>query len=1006
MASRRDFLSQQAPENYVAGLGRGATGFTTRSDLGPAREGPSAEQIQEALAKRAQQLGAAPPTAYGATDKKKPEQEEDDDERFQDPENEVGLFAYGQYDREDDEADRIYQDVDEKMERRRKARRLVFSCPPSAPTPIPSPPLVSWNTRGLSFPPVDEQITDVISSPTSREAREKEEQDEYDRNNPKIAQQFADLKRSLATVSDDDWASLPDPGDLTGKNRRSKQLSKQRFYAVPDSVLAGARDSADFQTSVQEDGGETGSGADNKDGTITNFADIGAARDKVLKARLDRAAQVDAGNGTSTTIDPKGYLTSLATTELKSGEVEFGDVNRVRVLLESVIKTNPKHAPGWIAVARLEEYAGKIVAARKWIAQGCEQCPKSEDAWLENIRLNDNHNAKIIAANGIKNNERSTRLWIEAMHLESDPRAKKRVLRQAIDHIPQSVAIWKEAVNLEEDAEDARLLLAKATEIIPLSVELWLALARLETPDNAQAVLNKARKAVPTSYEIWIAAARLQEQIGNANKVNIMNRAVKALVKEGAMPKREEWITEAEKCEDEGAVLTAGAIIRETLGWSLDEDDDRKEIFKDDAKASIGRGRYETGRAIYAYALRVFPTSKSLWLAAADVERNHGTKEALWQVLEKAVEACPQSEVLWLQLARQKWDAGEVDDARRVLAKAFNQNPNNEDIWLAAVKLEADAKQVDHARELLATARQEAPTERVWYKSATYERQLGNIDVALDLVLQGLTSTVVNKKETRFPRSAKLWMMKGQIYEDKGMLPQAREAYSQGTRVVPKSVPLWLLAARLEVKAGVIIKSRSVLDRARLQNPKNAELWVDSVRVELNSNPPNTQQARVLMSKGLQECPKSGLLWSENIWRLQPRTQRKPLSLEAIKAVDNDAILFVTVARIFWGERRLDKAMNWFEKAIVVDSDLGDAWGWYLKFLMQHGTDVSFSLSCINPTRLLTMDFTQEKREDVISKCVANEPKHGEVWQRVRKDPKNAYLTTEEVLKEVTKELQ
>lgn len=141
MASRRDFLNQQAPENYVAGLGRGATGFTTRSDLGPAREGPSAEQIQDALAKRAQQLGAAPPTAYGATDKKKQEQEEDDDERFQDPENEVGLFAYGQYDREDDEADRIYQDVDEKMERRRKARRLVLPVPNTLlipPFPLPS----------------------------------------------------------------------------------------------------------------------------------------------------------------------------------------------------------------------------------------------------------------------------------------------------------------------------------------------------------------------------------------------------------------------------------------------------------------------------------------------------------------------------------------------------------------------------------------------------------------------------------------------------------------------------------------------------------------------------------------------------------------------------------------------------------------------------------------------------------------------------------------------------
>lgn len=110
----------------MAGLGRGATGFTTRSDLGPAREGPTEDQIKEALAKRAAQLGSAAPTAYGAVEKK---DEDDDDERFQDPENEVGLFAGGTYDRDDDEADRIYQEVDEKMDRRRKIRRLVSRFP-------------------------------------------------------------------------------------------------------------------------------------------------------------------------------------------------------------------------------------------------------------------------------------------------------------------------------------------------------------------------------------------------------------------------------------------------------------------------------------------------------------------------------------------------------------------------------------------------------------------------------------------------------------------------------------------------------------------------------------------------------------------------------------------------------------------------------------------------------------------------------------------------------------
>ena len=108
----------------VAGLGRGATGFTTRSDLGPAREGPSEEQIKEALAKRAAALGNAPPTAYGVGKKKQDEEAEED--QFVDAENEEGLFATGNYDRDDDEADRIYQTVDERMDRRRKARRSVL----------------------------------------------------------------------------------------------------------------------------------------------------------------------------------------------------------------------------------------------------------------------------------------------------------------------------------------------------------------------------------------------------------------------------------------------------------------------------------------------------------------------------------------------------------------------------------------------------------------------------------------------------------------------------------------------------------------------------------------------------------------------------------------------------------------------------------------------------------------------------------------------------------------
>jgi pre-mRNA-processing factor 6 len=125
--------------------------------------------------------------------------------------------------------------------------------------------------------------------------------------------------------------------------------------------------------------------------------------------------------------------------------------------------------------------------------------------------------------------------------------------------------------------------------------------------------------------------------------------------------------------------------------------------------------------------------------------------------------------------------------------------------------------------------------------------------------------------------------------------------------------------------------------------------------------------------------------------------------LEAIKKVDNDPILFVTVARIFWGERRLEKAMTWFEKAIVTNGDLGDAWAWYYKFLLQHGTEVRTLLTQMNPLQrgvcYRPLTFPKEKREDVLAKCVATEPKHGETWQTIAKQPTNANKSAEEILK-------
>jgi pre-mRNA-processing factor 6 len=77
-----------------------------------------------------------------------------------------------------------------------------------------------------------------------REAAEAEVAAKERANNPKLQTQFADLKRSLSTLNDADWNSIPEAGNLTGKRRkhnlRLEENQNGRSYAVSDSVLQGA----------------------------------------------------------------------------------------------------------------------------------------------------------------------------------------------------------------------------------------------------------------------------------------------------------------------------------------------------------------------------------------------------------------------------------------------------------------------------------------------------------------------------------------------------------------------------------------------------------------------------------------------------------------------------------------------------------------------------------------------------------------------------------------------
>ncbi|KAK9864076.1 hypothetical protein WJX84_010213, partial [Apatococcus fuscideae] len=622
-----DFNSVPAPANYVPGLGRGATGFTTRSDIGPARMAPGMPS------EGGEQAGPAPPSqAQLAQAQRNKEENEDptlDDSKFDEfMGNDAGAFANtGEYDQDDKEADDVWGQIDSHMDNRRRERR---------------------------------------------ESRLKDEIEKYRIENPKITEQFADIKRKLADISRDEWEGIPDIGDYSMKNKSKRP----QFYSpAPDSLLAtaAARNEKDNSIGVASslDGLRTPAGGlETPGGATTNLTEIGKGRRTVIGLNLDRMA--DSVNG-QTVVDPKGYLTDLKSMKLSS-DAEIGDIKRARTLLKSVTNTNPKHAPGWVAAARLEELAGKLAEARQLLQRGCELCPTSEDIWLESARLQSPENGRAILARGVAAIPTSVKLWLQASRLEVDDRAKSRVLRKALEKIPTSVRLWKAAVELVNE-DDARIMLNRAVECCPQHTELWLALARLENYENskkeaeeemqkrgsvetARAILQHARETFKTKKGLWRRSAQLEKAHGTRESLDALLR-------------------DAVKYCPQAEVLWLMAAKEQWLA-----------------------GHVDTAREILSAAFAANPDSEGIWLAAFKLEFENREPERARVLLAKARDhPAASTPRVWMKSAVVERELGDPVAERRLLLEGLSKFPDFDKLHLMLGQLEERQNNTEAARQ-------------------------------------------------------------------------------------------------------------------------------------------------------------------------------------------------------------------------------------------------------------------------------------------------------------------
>jgi pre-mRNA-processing factor 6 len=784
---------------------------------------------------------------------------------------------------------------------------------------------------------------------------------------PTIRQSFSDIRSELRKLSKDDWEKIPDIQDFTIKKRKI-----ERYAPNTDSNLERALNDSQMMNSIEPSKLGMETPLNNSD--IVN--DLGKAKNSVLSVVFDKMSDKVSGMNS---VNPVGYLTEMNNVFKVNSSGDVQDFKKARIILKSILNTDPKNIGGWIAAARLEELDGKLAQARSIITQAAENILNSEDIWLEAARLHNPEDGKLILAKGISHLPTSKKLWLSAADIEKDKIKKCKVLRKALENLPLEEEIWKRAIELENE-EEAKLLLYRAVECIPHNVDMWLALAKLENFSKAKLILNKARKALPMDHSIWVHAAKLEEaQNGESCKAEeLIERGIKTLAKNGKIVSKETWLEEARNCEMSGSIKTCSGIIKASIkeDFQNEYDGEKRQSWVDFAEESKQKGCIETFRIIY-HTLLARDDDLQLWMSLLQFEKKYGGKSSQDSTLKKAVDVCPDNEILWLMYAKHKWETESIEAAKKLLEEASITHPNNEHIILAKVKLLREENNFIEAESTLLNARKEINTEKIWMQYIQLLREQNRLEEAEEICKEALS---------KFKTYPKMWMILAQLKIQKGeenlnfetskaYKEEALKILEKGLVENKKNVVLYILNCRLLIELNREAVARRVFEIGMITLPNNDYLLGEFIKFEWKSK--NYSNANSLLAKGLKDMPTSGILWSLAIDLEKPHLKHSKAA-DALSHVDNSELVMTSIAKVYLNEKNLDKTRKWLENAIRINADYADAWLYYYKAEIQFGDE--------------------NIANDILKRCEEAKPKHGDIWQTISKKPGNWRLKTKDIL--------
>lgn len=874
--SRPEFLNLPPPPGYVAGIGRGATGFSTRG-------GNKNKVVPKRLQVIQSRNGTQPDTV-------------------------------NVQDKEDIEAEQIFATIDSK----RNGRNRVESKPKEVA----------------------------------------------------VINQFTDLKRTLNQVTEDEWLNIPEASDMTRRNKRNRlqeQLNR-KTYAAPDTLLSKK---VDLTTLTEE-------------------------REKVLSKQLD-ATLINRNtsikddksmNSNDMLNDTDKYLHQLESIDNSMNATQSEEIKKMRLIFQSYRKTMPKEPQGWIASARLEEKANKFQLAKNIIDEGCQQCPRSDSVWLENIRIhrNDIFKCKTLVATGIKFVPFSQKLWEKAIELESEVINKVRVIRKALIELPTVEQFWKLAVMYENDKMECIRILNKALEFLPQSLDLWKALIKMQSYADAVKSLQFMHKNLPNDIDVWIMEVQLEES-NNATSFadetnNIFINAFKHLKDTNTTFDLSAYINKAIDIENEQgtASLTLELFISSLFKFELIDPNQLLTL----TKYVESLDDYLTKVLCLRELLIIKPTKYSLWKSLQTTCVNLSTIPELYKTYDiilfnekTSYSALKETPTLALLYAKDIWKySSSPDKAIKLIEQTLDIIPSSSEVWFAKLKILCQLERVGEIEELftkmfeLFDKQHIKGKERLYMKYVSFLRYQNKSKLAIDFI--------TNKCVVEFPEFYKFYLQIGQIYEKEiGDFKESVSWYHKGEQKFP-NYTLFSISLSSVYATGIknIAKARSVLEMALAKSPRDENLYQSLVQLERSQQ--NVDQANLLIERALRLLPESPVIWSEKLKSLAGRksSTKKIIFKDALTKTKNNYLILLHIALSFYEEGQYKVAMKWLQRAIKAQPQYGDIWIWLARTHQQ-----------------LKLDL-----DDIYNKVNLYEPKYGPEWIQVTKGTSTQYLTPSQVV--------